>query len=266
MNAPILVTGGTGTIGQRVVPLLLAAGEDVRILTRHPGQDAPGVEHRQGDIVAGTGLVEALAGVRTVLHLAGGPKGDEVATRNLAEAARAAGVDHLVVISVVAADRVPVGYYRAKAASERAVAESGVPWTVLRAAQLHEFVLPVIRGLARLPLTPVPRGLRVEPVHVEEVAARLVEVTLGDPAGRVPDIAGPEVLDIPHLLDAYTEPHGRRYPRFPLRIPGAAGRAYRAGDNLADASAVRGRRGWADFLAEEAAMPAVPAVRRRTTP
>ena len=54
----------------------------------------------------------------------------------------------------------PMGYFRAKAAAERTIEDSGVPWTVVRAAQLHDFVLPMVKSLARLPLTPVPRGLR----------------------------------------------------------------------------------------------------------
>jgi uncharacterized protein YbjT (DUF2867 family) len=259
MNAPILVTGGTGTIGRRVVPLLRAAGRNVRILSRHPQQDEPGIQHVAGDTVAGMGLAEALAGVETVLHLAGGAKGDDSAARNLVAAARDAGVGHFILISVVGADRMPIGYFRAKAAAEQAIAEAAVPWTVLRAAQLHEFVLPVARGLARLPLTPIPTGLRSESVHVDEVAARLAELTLGAPACRVPDIAGPEVLNVAELLATFTEFHGKRRPRINVRIPGAVGRAYRSGDNLADGSAQRGHRGWAEFLAEQAPAAAVPA-------
>ncbi|MFF1574246.1 SDR family oxidoreductase [Leifsonia sp. NPDC058292] len=259
MNAPILVTGGTGTIGRRVVPLLRAAGQDVRILSRHPKDDQPGVRHVAGDTVAGTGLAEALDGVSTVLHLAGGAKGDDRAALNLVAAAREAGVGHLILISVVGADRMPIGYFRAKAAAEQAITESGLPWTVLRAAQLHEFVLPVVRGLARLPLTPIPTGLRFEPVHVDEVAARLAELSLGAPAGRVADIAGPDVLGVRELLAAYAEFHGKGRPRIRVRIPGAVGRAYRAGDNLADGSAPRGHRGWAEFLAEQASDAVVPA-------
>ena len=129
MTAPVLVTGGTGTIGSRVVPLLRAAGRNVRILSRHPRPDESGIEHVEGDTVAGDGLQPALKGVNTVLHLAGGPKGDDIAARNLADAARSAGIGHLILISVVGADRMPIRYFRAKAAAERAIAESGVPWT-----------------------------------------------------------------------------------------------------------------------------------------
>lgn len=251
MNAPILVTGGTGTIGNRVVPLLRAAGRNVRILSRHPRPNEPAIQYVEGDTVAGNGLQSALKDVDTVLHLAGGAKGDDIAARNLAEAAKLAGTSHLILISVIGADKMPIGYFRAKAAAERVIAESGIAWTVVRAAQLHDFVLPMVKTLARMPLTPAPRGLRFEPVHVGEVAARLAELTLGEPAGRVADIAGPEVLDIQQLLAAYSGFHGRRRPKLPIRLPGAVGRAYRAGDNLAGPGAQRMTCSWAEFLAEQ---------------
>lgn len=252
MNAPILVTGGTGNIGSRVVPLLREAGRDIRILSRHPRAGEPGIEHIEGDTVAGRGLAAALDGVDVVLHLAGGAKGDDVAARNLATAARDAGVRHLVLISVIGADRMPIGYFRAKAEAERMIAESGVPWTVLRAAQLHDFVLPVAKGMARMPLLPVPGGLRFEPVDGDEVAARLAELALGAPAGRVADLAGPEVLDVPQLVATFREATGARprRGRLPIRLPGAVGRAYRAGENLAGADAQRGTRNWRDFLSD----------------
>lgn len=256
MNAPVLVTGGTGTIGSRVVPLLRAAGRDIRILTRHPRADEPGIEHVAGDTVTGVGLTAALEGVEVVLHLAGGAKGDDVAARNLATAARNAEVRHLILISVVGADRMPIGYFRAKAQAERAIAESGVPWTVLRAAQLHDFVLPVVRGMARMPLLPVPGGLRFEPVDGDEVAARLAELALDAPGGRVRDLAGPEVLDVTELAAAFSEANGLRLrPRLPIRLPGRVGRTYRAGDNLAGEHAQRGERTWRAFLHGRASAP-----------
>jgi uncharacterized protein YbjT (DUF2867 family) len=256
MNAPLLVTGGTGTIGSRVVPLLRDAGRDIRILSRHPRAAEPGIQHVVGDTVAGHGLAAALEGVDVVLHLAGGAKGDDVAARNLAAAAREAGVQHLVLISVIGADRMPIGYFRAKAQAERETTESGLPWTVLRAAQLHDFVLPVARGMARMPLLPVPGGLRFEPVHGDEVAARLAELALGAPAGRVADLAGPEVLDVVQLVSTFTQVTGARprRRRLPIRMPGAVGRAYRAGENLGGEGTQRGTRTWREFLSEREAV------------
>lgn len=257
MNAPLLVTGGTGNIGSRVVPRLREAGRDVRILSRHARPDAPGIHHVVGNTVSGDGLAAALDGVDVVLHLAGGAKGDDIAAEKLGAAAREAGVRHLVLISVVGADRMPIGYFRSKAAAEEAIAGSGVPWTVLRAAQLHDFVFPVVRSLARMPILPIPGGLRFEPVDGDEVAARLSELALGAPAGRVPDFAGPEVLDVTQLVAVFRAASGapQRRGHLPIRLPGGIGRAYRAGENLAGADADRGHRTWARFLDQSQAAP-----------
>ncbi|MBC2639971.1 MULTISPECIES: SDR family oxidoreductase [unclassified Rhodococcus (in: high G+C Gram-positive bacteria)] len=248
MTSPILVTGGTGTLGRQVVPLLRAAGRDVRVLSRHLRESGDGVEYVAGDLFEGTGIEAAVDGVETVLHLAGGPKGDEVATRNLAAAASAATVRHLVYISVIGADRVPLGWFASKAGAERAVAESGLPWTTLRAAQFHELVLSMMSKVARLPVIPVPGGLRFQPVDSGEVVARLVELTLAPPAGLVPDLPGPTIYGMADLARGYLRANGRHRLMMPVRMPGKAGRAYRAGENLS-IGGTTGKRTWEDFLA-----------------
>ncbi|MGN6425714.1 MAG: SDR family oxidoreductase [Leifsonia sp.] len=256
MSTTVLVTGGTGNLGRHTVPLLTARGCRVRILSRHPRASADGIAYVAGDTVAATGLEAAMAGVDTVLHLAGGPKGDDVATRNVAEAASAAGVRHLLLISVIGADAVPIGYFRRKAASERIVAGSGVPWTVLRAAQFHDFARGMLRGMARLPVLPVPRDVRLEPVAVQDVAARLAELTVASPQGLVADLAGPEVLPAESLIDDLAP---TRRPHLRFGLPGAAGRAYRSGANLAGPGADRGTGTWREYLdALEAAAAVTP--------
>ncbi|WP_348786490.1 NAD(P)H-binding protein [Leifsonia sp. NPDC080035] len=253
MSSTVLVTGGTGNLGRHTVPLLSARGCGVRILTRHPRTAADGVEYAGGDTVAGDGLAEAMEGMDVVLHLAGGPKGDDVATRNVAEAARAAGVGHLLLISVIGADAVPIGYFRRKAESERILADSGVPWTVLRAAQFHEFAHGMVRGIAKLPVVPVLKDVRLEPVAVQDVAARLAELTVGPPQGLVADLAGPEVLPLETLIDDLP---GRRRPHLRIAVPGAVGHAYRSEANLAGPEATRGTGTWREYLA---ALPAAAA-------
>lgn len=254
MSTLILVTGGTGNIGRHTVPLLRAAGREVRILSRHADAAAPGIRAFIGDTVKGTGLAAALDGVETVLHLAGGAKGDDVAARNLVAAARRTGVRHLVLISVIGADRMPIGYFRMKAAAEREFTESGIPWTVVRVAQLHDFALPIVKVLSRMRIA--PRGLRFETVGVDAVADRLATLTLAAPAGRAADLAGPEVQEIADLVRVFDTAHGRARGLLPLRIPGAVGRAYRAGDNLADETAVRAGSTWAEYLADRASVAA----------
>lgn len=250
MTSPILITGGTGTLGRQVVPLLRAAGRDVRVLSRHGREPGDGVEYLAGDLFEGKGIAPALDGVETVLHLAGGPKGDEVATRNLVEDASRAGVQHLVYISVIGADGVPLGWFGSKLAAERAVADSGVPWTTLRAAQFHDLVLTMLQKMVKLPVIPVPGGLRFQPVDSGEVAARLVELTLAAPAGLVPDLPGPTVYGMADLMRGYLQATGRHRLMMPVRMPGKAGRAYREGANLSLDVAATGKRTWEDFLAD----------------
>lgn len=252
MTSTILVTGGTGTLGSHVTPLLRAAGRDVRILSRRGRESTDGVEYVTGDLLEGEGIEAAVDGAEIVLHLAGGPKGDDVAARNLVRAAAGTGVKHVVTISVIGADRVPVGYFRAKLGAERAMAESGLPWSTLRAAQFHDLVLAMLGKMAKLPVVPTP-GIRLQPVDSREVAARLVELALGEPAGRVPDIAGPRVYEMADLVRGYLRAAGKRRLLMPVRIPGKAGRVYRADENLTLAGALVGERSWEDFLAERQA-------------
>jgi len=197
-------------------------------------------------------------GADVIVHCAGAGKGDDETTRTLVRAAARAGEPHLVYISVVGADRVPVvsatdramfGYFAMKLAAERVVAESGLPWTTLRAAQFHDLVLTVARAMAKLPVIPVPAGIRFQPVDTAEVAALLAELALGPPAGLVPDIAGPRVCSVAELLRGYLRAVGKRRPLVPVRLPGRAARAVAAGANLAPDRAV-GHRTWEDFLAD----------------
>ena len=256
---PILVTGGTGTLGRRVVPLLQEAGRPVRVLSRSAREPEAGIEYVTGDLATGEGVEAAVEGVETILHLAGSTKGDEEKARNLVRAAAGAEVRHLVYISVVGADRVPVasgvdramfGYFEAKLGAERAVAESGLPWTTLRATQFHDLLLTTVKGMAKLPVIPVPTGFQVQPVDTGEVAARLVELALGEPAGLVPDLAGPRTYRMGEAIRGYLRAGHKHRALVPLRLPGKGARAFRAGANLAPDRAV-GRRTWEDFLAAQ---------------
>jgi uncharacterized protein YbjT (DUF2867 family) len=146
------------------------------------------------------------------------------------------------------------GYFGSKLAAERAVTDSGLPWTTLRATQFHDLTLMTLRQMARLPVIPVPAGFRFQPVDPGEVAARLVELALGPPAGLVPDMAGPRVYEIAALLRGYLQARRKHRLILPVWLPGKAARAFRAGANLAPDRAV-GRRTWEDFLAARMSSP-----------
>ncbi len=262
MTQVALVTGGTGTLGRQVVPRLRNAGCAVRVLSkRGRGAEAgEGIEYVTGDLTTGEGIDAALEGAEIVVHLAGTNKGDGEKALNLVHAVSRTGapVRNLVYISVVGADRVPVessldrsmfGYFASKLAAERVVAESGLPWTTLRATQFYDLLLLVARQMTKLPIIPLPAGFRFQPVDAVEVAARLTELALDTPAGLVPDIAGPKVYTTAELLRGYLRASHQWRPIVPVWLPGKAARVVRSGANLAPDRAV-GHRTWEEFLAE----------------
>jgi uncharacterized protein YbjT (DUF2867 family) len=178
MASLILVTGGTGRLGHLVVPLLRDAGGKVRVLSRRPRQGADGIEYLTGDLAKDEGIAAAVGGAEIIVHCADSFRGGADMTRNLVRAASKAGARHLVNISVVGADKIPVAgimdramfsYFGSQLAIERVIADSGLPWTTMRATQFYDALLLVGRAMAKLPVIPVPAGFRFQPVDTGEV-------------------------------------------------------------------------------------------------
>jgi uncharacterized protein YbjT (DUF2867 family) len=259
LGRPILVTGGTGTLGRHVVSRLRAEGRVVRILGRgdHPVvHGMPGVQFVTADLSSPAPLDGALDGVEIVVHLAGSAKGDEGKAQHLVDAAVGSEVRHIVYISVVGADRIPIesgldrtmfGYFAAKLEAERIIADSGVPWSTLRATQFHDAAFATVQVMARLPVIPVPAGFSFQPIDPAEVADRLVELALGSPSGLVPEMGGPRVYAMADLVRSYLRAAGKHRLIVPMPLPGHAAAAFRHGANLTPERRV-GRRTWEDFL------------------
>lgn len=227
----VLVTGGTGLLGGSVVEHLLAAGSGVRLASRrHRPVAAPAeVDWVQVDYASRAGLDRALSDVDVVLHCTGGSGRAEASTMAaLLSSGRRARLPHLVYISIVGVDRIPLGYYRSKAASERALIASGLPWTILRATQFHDLALAVTAKLCALPIAVAPK-LSCQPVAVEEVAARLVEIAAKPPQGRVPEFGGPQILTFDQLAQLYLRSERKRKKAVPMPVPGRMAAAWRAG-------------------------------------
>lgn len=225
----ILVTGGTGTLGAPTVTLLRAAGHDVRVLSRSA---RPGPAFVAGDLTTGEGLREAFDGAETVLHLATrGPRADVEMGRHLVAAARDAGVGHVVFQSIVGVDQIPLGYYTAKVEVEDALAASGLPHTILRATQFHEFVDNLFTAQRFSPVLLTP-ALEVQPIAVPDVAARLVEIVAAGPSGRVADVGGPERITGREAARAWLRATGSRRGVARVRLPGRTFGAYAAGHHM----------------------------------
>lgn len=231
MTNPILVTGGTGRLGRALVPQLLSAGQTARVLSRKPPSDT---YRCRGDLLTGEGLEEAVDGVGVIVHCAtGNGRADIEGTRNLIRAAVRAGRPHLVYVSIVGVDRVDTPYYRAKLACEQLVKRSGLPWTIQRTTQFHELIVWMCTSRRWLPMIVMPSGVSFQPVDAGEVAARLAELAGAPPAGRVPDMGGPQVRAAADLARAYARSRSSHRPVVSVPMPGAGVRGFREGGHLA---------------------------------
>jgi uncharacterized protein YbjT (DUF2867 family) len=149
----VLVTGGTGALGRRVVERFDSAGVGSRVFSR---SGRPGTY--KGDLITGEGLEQAVGGVDAIVHCASSPfrkarQTDVEGTKRLLAVAAGAGVSHLVYISIVGIDRVQsYPYYRLKLETERLIEGSPIPHTILRATQFYELAFMAVRALARLPV------------------------------------------------------------------------------------------------------------------
>jgi uncharacterized protein YbjT (DUF2867 family) len=202
----IVVIGGSGLIGKKLVAILRELGHEAV-----PASPSSGV-----NALTGEGLAEALAGAGVVVDVANSPSFADAAvleffetsTRNLLAAETAAGVGHHVALSVVGADRIPdSGYMRAKFAQERLIAAGKVPYTIVRATQFFEFLGGIAGPRAdgdtvRLPTAPM------QPLAADDVAAGLAEVVVGAPANGIVELAGPEALPIAEFVGRFLAASG----------------------------------------------------------
>ncbi|MFI6588205.1 SDR family oxidoreductase [Embleya sp. NPDC050493] len=248
----ILVTGATGVLGREVLDRARRTGLPVRAMTRRTTlPDDPGVTWVTADLESGEGLDAAFDGVATIIHCASDtrkPKHDIPGWRFLLDAAKRAGVGHIVNISIVGVDRIPYSYYKIKVEGERLLAESGIPWSNLRATQFPALLDTAFGVLSKGPVVPVPSKTVCQPVDPGEVADRLVELAQGAPAGRVADMGGPRVYGATDLARSWLKAVGRRRWILPVRVPGKAGAGFRAGGLVTPENAV-GVRTWEDYLA-----------------
>jgi uncharacterized protein YbjT (DUF2867 family) len=220
----ILVTGATGTLGRPLVDELRARGHEVRALSRRPHEPQAGVAWF-------TDLPAAAGGLDVVVHAASNTRragrGDVEMARDLLHAA---GDAHVVFVSIVGVDRLPMPYYKVKLAVEELVAGAAGHWTILRATQFHDLVRAIADRLARSPVVPYFARTGVQPVAVEDVAVRVAELAEAPPEqGRAPDFGGPEVWPMGELFRAYLRSRGQRRLLVPVWIPGRLGRGLRAG-------------------------------------
>jgi uncharacterized protein YbjT (DUF2867 family) len=252
----ILVTGGNGGLGREVVARLNPERHTVRIMsrgTRPPNLDAR-MEWAQADLRTGSGVAEAVRGADVVFHLATGHSPNDVrlvdvqGTHRLLELSRREGVKNFIYSSIIGVEHFPgFFYYKAKFDAERMIESSGVPYTILRAAQLHSLIDGVLKTGNRLPFILLPTTLQMQSVDTGEVAAQLAPLAQESALKRVPEVAGPEVLHTGEMARIWLNLRGIGKPIINLPLPGAIMDAFRRGLNTAPHQTV-GKITWAEWV------------------
>jgi uncharacterized protein YbjT (DUF2867 family) len=193
----IAVVGATGQVGSKVVELLTTQGHDVIAASRASG----------ADVLTGAGLDEALAGVDALIDVVNSPSYEDepvmafftASSANLVAAAKAAGVAHYVALSIVGVDDLPEsGYMRAKVAQERTIVESGLPYTIVRATQFHEFAEMITGSLIFEGEVHAPDAL-IQPIAAADVSAEVAKVAVARPTNGEINIGGPEKITFAQL-------------------------------------------------------------------
>ncbi len=259
----VLVTGGTGHLGRDLVARLKGSHR-VRVLARSTGTD-PDVEWVRGDLATGEGIAEAVTGCQTVVHAATlspaarrgyfVPKDlwyspvdvDRDGTARLLDGAAAAGVGHILHVSIVGIDKPRIPYMRRKMEAENLVRSGPVPWSIARATQFHWLQDRLFGKMARLPVVPLPANLPMEPVDTTDFADYLVQCVRSGPGGRLADFGGPEVLTFAEAIDQWRQLRAPRLRTLPFPLPRSL--TDRAGAMLLTGpGSRRGTVTWADWL------------------
>ncbi|MCA3187370.1 SDR family oxidoreductase [Cupriavidus sp.] len=202
----IVVVGGTGLIGKKVVARLAARGHDV--LAASPGTGV--------NALTGEGLAQALAGAQVVVDVANSPSFEDQAVlhffetsgRNLAAAEKEAGVAHHVALSVVGTDKLAQsGYFRAKIAQEALIRQAGIPYTIVRSTQFLEFLGGIAQSAGQADTIRLTPAL-IQPISSDDVADAVADAALGAPLNGTFDIAGPERFRMSDLVQRYLQATG----------------------------------------------------------
>ncbi|HKB96684.1 MAG TPA: SDR family oxidoreductase [Rhizomicrobium sp.] len=202
----IVVIGGTGRIGSRLVQKLRDKGHDVIAAAPSSGVNT----------LTGEGLAQAMAGAVVVVDVANSPSFEEQAAieffetsgRNIFAAEKAAGVKHHVALSVVGTERpLGIGYFRAKLAQEKLIKDSGIPYTILHSTQFFEFIDGIIQSGTEGNTFHVSPAL-VQPIAADDVAIALTALVLGAPQNATVEVAGPDACSLDTFAREYLAARG----------------------------------------------------------
>lgn len=254
----ILITGGAGGLGREIVKRLTGTGHTVRVMSRANAPTAleHGDEWAQADVETGAGVADAVADIDIIVNAISHPGRTQAVdidgTRRLLAAAKQSSVSHVLHVSIVGIEHIPNPYYQAKVAAEQVVMESGVPYSIWRATQFHTLLdgyLAPLRESNDAPILHYPPDTKFQLLDTGEAAENLLSYITAAPAGRLPDVGGPEVLTLETILRMWLDAQNLAHAVAFLPPDPALGDILRQGYNTIPSNPY-GTITWADYLRE----------------
>jgi uncharacterized protein YbjT (DUF2867 family) len=234
----VLVTGGTGLLGKEVVDQLISLNYGVTVLSSKKKPLVPdGVQLIKGDLASNKGLQEATRDADIIIHCASNPKDtlsvDIKGTQNLLAAIDKDKTLHFIFISIINVDRSNYTYYQTKVKVEEMIKESGIPFSILRATQFHNYVLTILKSFDKKNgALVVPDEMHFQSIEVKEAATLLVNLAQKGPAGLLRGVGGPELLRFEDMVKTYLRVFGRNDELKAKSLPGEEYDRYRSENNI----------------------------------
>ena len=255
MTNQILITGGTGSLGQQVSRLLMECGYNTTILST---RDKPGIRYfnsiKKGNLNDPESLDRALNGIDTIIHCASN-SGDYIMTDiegtvNLLKAAVREDIRHLIYISIAGVDKSQFPYYKAKLKAEQFIMKSVTPWSVIRATQFHDFVLNRLIKVfdkGRGSILTIPSGMRFQSIDAGEVAEKIVNRFKSGPSFKTEITGGPMIMEFEKMTRVYLDKLGRDDKIQIMDFDNDLYRLFSSGVNLCPEFNA-GKRTWEEYL------------------
>lgn len=253
----ILVTGGTGKFGQEVCKQLIQKGFEVNILSSGKNPDVPYyTKIYSGDLTDISSLNDAVSNSDIIIHCATNPRNSGIVdiegTKNLLQLANQKQIKHFIYISIVGVDKSSFPYYQSKFEVEKMIQESNLPFSILRATQFHDMILDrFIKPFEEEGSLKIPQKMRFQSIAIEDVAEKLVSLTIESPINKIEIIAGSDVYTIEEMTQIYLEVSGRTDKIEPSLYDQEIHELFRSGVNLCDNCKTE-KTTWKDFLVQKA--------------
>lgn len=250
----ILLTGGTGQLGKKLIEFL--SGEDflIEVLTRDTNKSLKEkVTYLNADLCQPKSLQVLISEYQAIVHWASNPKNTEEmdikGTTNLIERLSNHKVENFIHISIIGIDRTDFPYYKSKLRTEEIIKNSGLPYTILRVTQFHDFVYHRIlnAGNTQAETLAVPQGLKFQSIDLTDVCREVLNLLKNKPINTVLEIRGPQILSIDEILDAHIQIIALEKKVSMVPVQNEFQKLFTTGINISS-HAIKGHIQWVDFL------------------